>query len=57
MGENTSFLYTVLCVSVATGFAAAVSISSAILSGNEDVLLGYRTFLKSGGSIRPYRPP
>ena len=35
----------------ATGFAAAVSISSAILSGNEDVLLGYRTFLKSGGSL------
>lgn len=37
----------------ATGFAAAVSISSAILSGNEDVLLGYRTFLKSGGSLDP----
>lgn len=37
----------------ATGFAAAVSISSAILSGNEDVLLGYRTFLKNGGSLDP----
>lgn len=37
----------------ATGFAAAVSISSAIFSGNEDVLLGYRTFLKSGGSLDP----
>lgn len=37
----------------ATGFAAAVSISSAILSGNKDVLSGYRTFLKSGGSLDP----
>lgn len=37
----------------ATGFAAAVSISSAILLGNEDVLLGYLKFLKSGGSSDP----
>lgn len=37
----------------ATGFAAAVSISSAILSGDEGVLEGYRSFLKSGGSKDP----
>lgn len=37
----------------ATGFAAAVSISSAILAGDAGVLEGYRSFLKSGGSKDP----
>lgn len=37
----------------ATGFAAAVSISSAILSGEDGVLEGYREFLKGGGSKDP----
>lgn len=37
----------------ATGFAASVSISSAILAGDKKVLDGYMEFLKSGGSKDP----
>ncbi len=37
----------------ATGFAAAVSISSAILAGDDAVLSGYHRFLRSGGSLDP----
>lgn len=37
----------------ATGFAAAIAISTAILSGDRDVLAGYKKFLKSGGSMDP----
>ena len=37
----------------ATGFAAAIAISSAILDGDKEVLTGYRKFLRSGGSLDP----
>ncbi len=37
----------------ATGFAAAISISSAILEGDETVLNGYKKFLSGGGSMDP----
>lgn len=37
----------------ATGFAAAIAISRAILAGDDNVLAGYKKFLKSGGSMDP----
>lgn len=37
----------------ATGFAAAIAISGAILEGNTKVLTGYKKFLSSGGSMDP----
>ena len=37
----------------ATGFSAAVAISSRILSGDEEALRGYRAFLKGGCSMTP----
>ncbi len=37
----------------ATGFAAAISISSGILRGDAKVLEGYKQFLKGGNSIDP----
>ncbi len=37
----------------ATGFAAAIAISSAILNGDKEVTCGYRKFLRSGGSLDP----
>lgn len=37
----------------ATGFAAAIAISTAILAGDEEVLEGYRKFLKGGASRDP----
>lgn len=37
----------------ATGFAAAIAISSSILGGDKEVLKGYREFLTKGGSMDP----
>lgn len=37
----------------ATGFSAAVAISSRIFRGDEEALLGYKRFLKGGCSMKP----
>ncbi len=37
----------------ATGFSAAVAIATKILSGDEQVLAGYKKFLSSGSSMHP----
>ena len=37
----------------ATGFSAAISIATRILSGDKDTLDGYKKFLAGGGSMHP----
>lgn len=37
----------------ATGFSAAIAIAKEILSGNEDVICGYKRFLSGGSSMHP----
>ena len=37
----------------ATGFSAAIAISRKILAGDQEVLKGYRQFLRSGSSLHP----
>lgn len=53
MGENSAFLYTVLCISVATGFSAAIAISSKILAGEPGIVEKYKQFLSGGCSMDP----
>ncbi len=45
MGKNTTFLHTFYVYQYATGYSAAIAISTKILAGDEQVIAGYRKVL------------
>ena len=53
MGKDTTFYTPFYVYQYATGYSAAIAISTKILAGDEQVIEGYRKFLSGGSSMHP----